>query len=140
VALGYARANAARLAMADRAELRLGDWTAEVEGTFDLMLCNPPYIAEGAELGLGVAEYEPQQALYAGADGLDCYRRLAPEVARLLAFGGIALFEIGHDQAESAGALFRAQGWEPRLLKDLGGRPRCLLLCNAERNPLELAG
>ena len=54
---------------------------------FDLILCNPPYVATDAETGPGVAEYEPAEALFAGADGLDDYRRLAPVIGRLLAHG-----------------------------------------------------
>ena len=65
---------------------------------------------EDAELGPGVAEHEPAEALFGGADGLDDYRRLAPEVGRLLAPGGLAAIEIGYDQGDSAAALFAAAG------------------------------
>ena len=75
-----------------------------------------------------MAEYEPPEALFAGPDGLDEYRRLAPKSARLLAPGGLAAIEIGFDQAESAAALFEAQGYSPALAHDLAGRPRALLL------------
>ena len=68
--------------------------------SFDLILCNPPYVAEGAELGPGVREYEPDEALFAGESGLDAYRALAPQLPRLLNQGGLAAVEIGHDQAE----------------------------------------
>ncbi|WP_338502333.1 peptide chain release factor N(5)-glutamine methyltransferase [Sphingomonas kaistensis] len=127
-ALAYAQRNAQRLGLAPRAQFRRGDWAKKVTERFDLLLCNPPYVAENAELGPGVKEHEPAEALFGGADGLDDYRRLAPEVGRLLAPGGLAAIEIGYDQGESAAALFAAQGLEPMLARDLGGRPRALLI------------
>lgn len=127
-ALGYARKNAQRLGLAPRAHFRLGDWARGVDERFDLVLCNPPYVATSAELGPGVAEHEPAEALFAGEQGLDDYRRLAPDVGRLLAPGGLAAIEIGSDQADSAGELFRAAGLHPRVARDLAGRPRALLI------------
>jgi release factor glutamine methyltransferase len=127
-ALAYARRNADRLGMQDRAELRLGDWANEIDERFDLILCNPPYVAADAEVGPGVAEYEPAEALFAGPQGLDDYRRLAPEIGRLLAPDGLAAIEIGLDQAESVSALFRSEGLNPAIAEDLGGRPRALLI------------
>ena len=127
-ALYYAQRNAARLGMADRATFRLGDWAEGIEATFDLILCNPPYVAEDAETGAGVREYEPAEALFAGPDGLDAYRRLAPQLGRLLAGGGMAAVEIGFDQEDSVGELFRIEGLEPTAARDLGGRPRALLI------------
>nr|WP_314446252.1 peptide chain release factor N(5)-glutamine methyltransferase [uncultured Sphingomonas sp.] len=127
-ALAYARRNAERLGLAPRAHFRRGDWAKAVTERFDLVLCNPPYVAQGAALGPGVAEHEPGEALFAGPDGLDDYRRLAPEVGRLLARGGLAAIEIGFDQGESAAALFASQGLAPDLARDLGGRARALLI------------
>jgi release factor glutamine methyltransferase len=127
-ALYYARRNAERLGMADRATFRLGNWAEGIEASFDLVLCNPPYVAVGAETGPGVAEYEPAEALYAGNEGLDDYRRLAPEIGRLLAAEGLAAIEIGFDQATSAAALFEAEGLRPSVTPDLAGRPRALLI------------
>jgi release factor glutamine methyltransferase len=127
-ALVYAKANAKRLGLAPRATFKRGDWAKGVSESFDLLLINPPYVAEDAELGPGVAEYEPAEALFAGPDGLDDYRRLAPEIARLLAPLGLAAIEIGHDQGDSAAAVFRDAGLDPRLAHDLGGRPRALLI------------
>ena len=70
-ALAYASANARRLGFDERAEFRLGNWADGIKRRFDLILCNPPYVAEGAELGPGVREYEPDEALFAGEEGLD---------------------------------------------------------------------
>jgi release factor glutamine methyltransferase len=128
VALEFARNNARRLGLSPRAHFRLGNWAEGVTETFDLILCNPPYVASGAELGAGVLEHEPAEALFAGPQGLDDYRRLAPVIPRLLAPGGLAAVEIGADQHDSAADLFRAAGCAPRLARDLAGRPRALLI------------
>jgi release factor glutamine methyltransferase len=127
-ALDYARRNSVRLGMQGRAEFRLGDWANNIDERFDLILCNPPYVAEGAATGPGVAAFEPAEALFAGPEGLDDYRRLAPEIGRLLAAGGLAAVEIGYDQASSATALFENHGLHPLLARDLGNRPRALLI------------
>ena len=128
VALGYAGRNANRLGMAARTEFRAGDWAEGVAERFDLVLCNPPYVAIEAETGPGVAEFEPAEALFSGPEGLDDYRRLAPEIGRLLAPGGLAAIEIGFDQAKTASALFEQQGLMPSIALDLGNRPRALLI------------
>ena len=128
VALDYANANASRLDLAGRVAFRLGDWAQGIDERFDLVLVNPPYVAEGEELGPGVAEHEPAEALFAGADGLEEYRRLAPELSRLVAPGGLAAVEIGSGQADAVGALLEAQGLRPRLAHDLGGHPRAMLI------------
>ena len=127
-ALAYARRNAERLGLSGRAEFRLGDWAEGVEGPFDLILCNPPYVAEADPLGPGVREWEPGEALFAGTDGLAEYRRLAPQIARLLAPGGVACVEIGASQAAAAGALFEAAGLRVAVRRDLAGRDRCIVL------------
>lgn len=128
IALDFALRNACRLGFADRAELRLGDWAEGLDEQFDLVLCNPPYVAADAPLGAGVAESEPHEALFAGADGLEDYRRIAPHLARLIAPGGLAAIEIGFDQAQSARAILERDGLRATLKRDLAGRPRALAL------------
>lgn len=127
-ALAIARENAADLGMGARARFRLGDWAAGIAERFDLVLCNPPYIGMDEETGPGVAEHEPAQALFAGADGLDAYRAIAPQIARLIAPGGIAVVEIGAAQRASVTALFAAEGLAADCRADLAGRDRALLL------------
>jgi release factor glutamine methyltransferase len=127
-ALEYARRNAERLGLASRTELKLGDWAQGIDEPFDLVLANPPYVARNAVLGRGVAEHEPAEALFAGDDGLDAYRRLAPQLGRLIAPGGLAAIEIGFDQGDSAAAVLAKVGLSSRLALDLGGRPRALLV------------
>jgi release factor glutamine methyltransferase len=130
LALSYAERNVAVLGLQDRAVLRQGNWGEGLDERFDLILCNPPYVEAEAELPLGVAGYEPAEALYAGADGLDDYRRLAPQIARLLAPGGLACVEIGAGQDLAVSALFRASGLRVSTRPDLAGIPRCLLVTN----------
>lgn len=126
-ALDYARANARRLGMAGRAGFRIGDWGAGIESRFDLILANPPYIAADEALPPEVRR-EPASALFAGPDGLDDYRRIVPQIPRLLAPGGAAVLEIGWTQAEAVSALAAEAGLGAVLHRDLGGRPRALLL------------
>lgn len=127
-ALGYARANAAALGLAGRAAFQPGDWAEGLEGPFDLILCNPPYIGTDEEIGEDVRRFEPPSALFAGADGLDDYRRILPDLRRLLAPGGAAVLEIGWTQAEAVSKLALDQGFSLRVRNDLGGRPRAVLL------------
>lgn len=128
VALDYARANAAALGLAERAELRRGDWAAGIAGAFDLVLCNPPYIGDTETLMPDVAAHEPPGALFAGPEGLDDYRRIVPELPHLLAQGGAALLEIGWTQAVAVAALAEAAGLTASVHRDLAGRDRALLL------------
>ena len=127
-ALSYASANARRLGFEARAKLMQGDWAKGLLEKFDLILCNPPYIADGAEVGAGVREYEPDEALFAGQEGLDAYRALAPQLPQLLNFGGIAAIEIGPDQADAVTALLARDGLQARVATDLAERPRAILL------------
>lgn len=127
VALGYARRNAAALAMEARAAFALGDWGTGVAERFDLVLANPPYVATSDDLPAEVRDYEPAAALFAGADGLDDYRRLAPQLARLIAPGGVAVIEVGADQAAAVTTLLARAGLRATTRRDLGGRDRCLV-------------
>lgn len=127
-ALSYASANARRLGFETRTKLVQGNWAAGLAERFDLILCNPPYIAKDAELGRGVREFEPDEALFAGSEGLDAYRELAPQMSRLLNRHGLAAIEIGSDQAEAVTALLARDGLVGKVAKDLAGRDRALLL------------
>lgn len=126
-ALAIAMRNAERLGLAARAELRAGDWGQGIDGPFDLILCNPPYIELDADLAAEVRGYEPAGALFAGIDGLDDYRRLGPDIARLLAPAGLAVVEIGWTQAEAVSALLADVGLTTMVRQDLGGRDRAII-------------
>ncbi len=127
-ALDVARENAVATGLAGRSAFRLGDWGAGLAERFDLILCNPPYISDDAMLPSDVADYEPALALFGGPDGLAPYRTLSLEIGELLAPGGVALFEIGFDQGESAANLFRGAFLDVALRRDLAGNARCLVV------------
>lgn len=125
-ALEVARGNAASLGLGARAAFREADWTEGLEGPFDLVVSNPPYIAEAemADLAPEVRDWEPRVALTPGGDGLDAYRRIAVGLDRLLAPGGRGLFEIGATQAPAVRAIFAAAGFGTEVHPDLAGRDR----------------
>jgi release factor glutamine methyltransferase len=126
-ALEIAAQNANRLGFAARARFQLGDWGQGLDQCFDLILCNPPYVETTATLAPDVRDHEPASALFAGADGLDDYRRILPQLARLLTPGGIAILEIGATQAAAVMAL-AAAGLSASVRRDLAGLDRCLIL------------
>lgn len=126
-ALAVARANAQALGVADRSGWALGDWFAGVEGRFDLIVSNPPYIAldEMAGLSPEVRLFEPHLALTDGADGLSAYRAIAAGAGAHLAPGGRLMVEIGPTQGQAVAALWAAAGLRDiRILPDLDGRDR----------------
>ena len=131
-ALAVARANAAALGLVERAEMLPRDWTAaewaDGLGRFDLILANPPYVEEDADLAPSVRGHEPAGALFAGVEGLDDYRILLPQLAPLLAHGGTVVVEIGAEQAHAVGQIAQAAGFSAELRRDLGGRARVLIL------------
>ena len=131
-ALAIAAKNASALGIADRADLVAADWTQHgwsgSLGRFDLVIANPPYVEDGAELAEDVARYEPHEALFAGPEGLCDYRILIPQLAGLLAPGGVAVLEIGWKQAEAISAIAREAGASAELVHDLAHRPRGLVL------------
>jgi release factor glutamine methyltransferase len=129
-ALGLARRNAERLGLAARADFRQGHWGAGIRERFDLIVSNPPYVAERDwdSLQPEIREFEPKAALVAGPDGLAAYRTLAPACARLLAQGGLCALEIGFAQGDAVAALVAEQGLlvtERR--RDLAGIERCVI-------------
>ena len=123
-ALSVAQANAQRLQLA--LELRRGDWLAPVAGErFDLIVSNPPYIAEG-DAHLPALAHEPRSALVSGADGLDDLRRIVATAPAHLAPGGWLLLEHGWDQAAAVRALLTDAGFaQVQSRRDLAGIERC---------------
>lgn len=136
-ALAVAQGNAEALGLGDRARMVLADWTqpgwAEGLGRFDLILANPPYVETDAPLAPSVRDFEPAGALFAGAQGLDDYRVLIPQLPGLLNPDGVAVIEIGHEQAQSVGEIATKAGFAVKLRLDLAGRPRALLLSRESR-------
>ncbi|WP_022703828.1 peptide chain release factor N(5)-glutamine methyltransferase [Pseudorhodobacter ferrugineus] len=124
-ALDVARRNAASLGV--QASFSLGSWFAPVEGQFDLIVSNPPYIAAGEMAGLSpeVRLHEPHLALTPGGDGLDAYRIICAEAPAYLANGGRLLVEIGPTQGAAVAGFFKAAGFARiEILPDLDGRDR----------------
>lgn len=124
-ALETARGNAARLGFSDRASFIRCDYAAGLTGSFDLIVSNPPYIRSNdiASLAVEVRDHDPQKALDGGPDGLDAYRTLIPQAARILSPGGTLVVEAGQGQAARIEALMTAAGLTPHGAPraDLGG-------------------
>ncbi|WP_370163374.1 peptide chain release factor N(5)-glutamine methyltransferase [Limimaricola soesokkakensis] len=130
-ACAVARENAMALGLADRAHIQVSDWVSRVEGMFDLVVSNPPYIARAEMEGLApeVRDWEPAGALTDGADGLSCYRAILDGATEVLTPGGRLVMELGVGQAEAVGTLAVARGFAPvALIPDLDGRDRVIVL------------
>jgi release factor glutamine methyltransferase len=132
-ALVSAAANARRLGVAARASFMAADWLEAVEGKFDLILSNPPYLAAGEIEGLAddVAVYDPRLALDGGPDGLGAYRCIAARAGEVLSEDGNLLVEIGTTQAEAVAGILLGAGLKldqaEWLRRDLAGRPRVVV-------------
>ncbi|MDD8023705.1 MAG: peptide chain release factor N(5)-glutamine methyltransferase [Paracoccaceae bacterium] len=129
-ALDVARGNAKTLGLTARARFQQADWFAGVNGAFDLIVSNPPYIAadEMADLSPEVRNWEPLSALTPGGDGLDAYRAIARGAGARLMPGGRIVLEIGPTQGPAVAALLAAQGFSDiEIRPDLDGRDRVVL-------------
>jgi release factor glutamine methyltransferase len=133
-ALEVAAANARRHGVMSRVHFALHDVLSGINGLYDVMVCNPPYIASGeiAQLSPEVREHDPRAALDGGIDGLDFYRRIIPALPRVVPCGWAA-FEVGAGQHEAVAQLLRdkvtgSRGGAPRLHQDLGGHVRCVTM------------
>lgn len=124
-ALAVARGNGERLGLA--VEWVLGDWFAAFESArrFELIVSNPPYVAEG-DAHLVALRHEPEQALTAGADGLNAIRRIVAGAPAWLTAGGWLLLEHGFEQGDAVAELLAQAGFRDIGSRhDLGGRTRC---------------
>ena len=124
-----ARDNAASLGFGPRCSVIVCDIASDVQGPFDLIVSNPPYIARAdiATLPPEVRDYDPMMALDGGEDGLAAYRAIAADAKRLLAAGGRLFVELGKGQEPSVRGLFARTGLKvDPARKDLAGIPRVL--------------
>lgn len=131
-ALDIARANAERLGLADRTAWRVADMLDGIEGPFDMLLSNPPYVRSVDLAGLDpeVRDYDPLTALDGGADGLGLYRRLLQRIPLVIPKGWI-IVEVGYDQADAVAALLGSTGSDPNqtaFYKDVTGKRRCVAM------------
>lgn len=130
-ALEVAERNANRAGVRDRVQLLKGDLLEPLAGcSFDLIVSNPPYVpsAEIDRLEPEIAKYEPRQALDGGPDGLDYYRRLAPDAPEYLKVGGVLAVEVGAGQSPAVEKLFQANGFQDvRSVRDYSGIERVVL-------------
>lgn len=129
-ALKTAERNARQLGLGDRFQPLLSDWAEKVEGTFDAIVSNPPYIPSRVieDLDPEVRLHDPTRALDGGEDGLDAYRILARQTGPLLRPNGIVALEIGYDQKIPVTALFEQAGFQlEAAARDYGGNDRVLV-------------
>jgi release factor glutamine methyltransferase len=137
-ALDLARENCERLGLARRAAFVACDFGAALGGGFDLVVANPPYIAEREwpRLDPEVRNHDPKLALDGGVDGLAAYRRIAADARRLIAPGAHIIVELGAGMAESVAAVFAAAGLVIRAARpDFQGVPRALIARRPSENP-----
>lgn len=134
-ALAVAKSNGDRLGLGDRADFCLGDLYAPIDGLFDAILSNPPYIPERDMAGLSPeVKQEPEMALVGGTDGLDFYRRLIDGAPRYLKEGGVVLFEVGIHQAQEVAQFGKARGFRTqRILPDYAGIDRVVVLSDYDK-------
>ncbi len=129
-AIAIARRNIETCGLSARAEIRLGDWTEGIEGPFDLIVSNPPYIRSVDIDGLTreVRDFDPRLALDGGADGLDAYRRILPASVRLLGPGGRLIVEVGAGQGGDVLGLAARLGFvHAETRRDLAGIERVVI-------------
>lgn len=129
-AIKVARKNAEFHEVSSRCDWVVSDWGAALEGKFDIIISNPPYIAEQDKDSLEreVKDYDPHAALFGGEDGLEEYRKLLFCLDHLLKSKGIAVFEIGIKQEEDVEKMIEKQGFMvQKKQKDLGGNIRCII-------------
>ena len=124
-----ASANAVLHKVDRRADIRRSDWFEHVDGQFDLIVSNPPYLSaeEMKDIQPELMQHEPHMALTDGQDGLSAYRVIAEQAKAYLAEDGRVLVELGHQQGPAVRDIFAAQGWQNiHLINDLDGRNRVL--------------
>lgn len=129
-ALEVAKDNALALGVAGRVSFVQANWFAGVEGRYDLIVSNPPYVPLGEIAGLApdVRGFDPARALDGGPDGLEAYRRIAGTAESHLTPDGHVFLEIGADQENRVNEVFLTQGFVPESRHfDLGGHVRCLV-------------
>jgi len=123
-AIGIAQQNATRFNLKDRCSFAISHWGDALSGTFDVIISNPPYIANSEPLPLEVRNHDPEMALFAGKDGLNSYRALANQLPRLASPHSKIFLEMGAGQSRAIQAIFSFASC-PQTILDLSGTQRC---------------
>lgn len=130
-ALETAKHNADQLNLSERVRWVHSNWIDNIQGKFDIIISNPPYIpsVDISTLTREVQMYDPLRALDGGTDGLEAYRHLAGQLPAIMLEHSLIILEIGYDQEESVPELFKKAGYTlVDLIKDYGNNPRCVVL------------
>ena len=128
-ALLLAQINAEKFNVQDKIHFLKSDWFDNVEGMFDLIISNPPYVGwmEQDEISIEVKKYDPEIALFAGNDGFDAYKRIIPNLAKFLNPDGFVVLEIGASQSKKVKNMMNSFGFfDVEVVKDLFGKDRLI--------------
>jgi len=128
-ALLLAQINAEKFNVQDKIHFLKSDWFDNVEGMFDLIISNPPYVGwmEQDEISIEVKKYDPEIALFAGNDGFDAYKRIIPNLAKFLNPDGFVVLEIGASQSKKVKKMMNSFGFfDVEIVKDLSGKDRLI--------------
>ena len=129
-ALVLAEINAAKFNVENKIQFVKSDWFNNVEGMYDLIISNPPYIGliEQDKISTEVAKYDPKIALFAGYDGFDAYKSIIPKLTKFLNPDGIVVLEIGASQSKQVKNILNSSGFfDVDVVKDLFGKDRAIV-------------
>ena len=129
-ALVLAEINAAKFNVENKIQFVKSDWFNNVEGMYDLIISNPPYIGliEQDKISTEVAKYDPKIALFAGYDGLDAYKSIIPKLTKFLNSDGFVVLEIGASQSKQVKNILNSSGFfDVEVVKDLSGKDRAIV-------------
>lgn len=135
LALQVAQGNAQALHLQERTRFILSDWAQDIEGVYDIIVSNPPYITEDEyrDLDRNVKDFDPKSALVSGPDGLECYRKIAPAIHKHLAKNGFFAIEVGVNQEEDVRRILIENNLTVlEIRKDLAGILRCITGCRRD--------
>ena len=128
-ALLLAQINAEKFNVENKIQFLKSDWFESVEGIFDMIISNPPYIGwvEQDKVSAEVKKYDPEIALFAGYDGFDAYKKIIPSLSKFLNKDGLVVLEIGASQSSQVKDIMNSSGFfDVEILKDLSGKERAV--------------
>ena len=128
-ALLLAQINAEKFNVENKIQFLKSDWFENVEGIFDMIISNPPYIGwvEQDKISAEVKKYDPEIALFAGYDGFDAYKKIIPSLSKFLNKDGLVVLEIGASQSSQVKDIMSSSGFfDVEIVKDLSGKDRAV--------------